>query len=142
MHNFDLRSKASVKQLHAHLEEALKHAVSDTNVRLPNGGRLSYDPATGEVTLKVSLRVDQVATDGSVKRAEELAFQRMAVLDGVPLDLLGKVATLVDGQAYRVVGAVSRRSEKCYMIQRVRDGKNFMCSARMLKAATTVRVTA
>jgi hypothetical protein len=138
MRNYSLSKRSDVTDLHDKLEAALRVALADSNVRLPSGGRLSYDPGTGEVTLKVALRVDRVAADGTVKTAEELTFERQAIIDGVPLDLLGRHVILLDGITYRVMGAVSRHSEKTYVIRRARDGKNFMCSAHALKCAKPV----
>jgi hypothetical protein len=142
MRNYDLRNRSDVVDLHAELETALRVALEGSNVRLPSGGRLGYDPITGEVTFKIKLRVDRQQADGTVEPSEALVFKRMAILDGVPLDMLNTVISMA-GVSYRVVGAVSRRSEKTYMIQRVRDGKAFVCSAKALLAARrTVSVTA
>lgn len=129
--NYSTKSRDEVSRLHRALDAALAQAFAGTNVRMAGSG-LTYS-ATGEVTVKLKLCVDHVGDAGQVETAEAARYRVTHKFDGLPADGVGKRFTYADGKVYEITGAVNHRSDKCYCVKRVSDGKPLVATARMLR---------
>ena len=131
MTTYDPSSRTSMADLHMTLDAALKAAFVGTNVRIAHSGlRYSTD---GNVAVKLELRVDTVSADGAVEIAEAKHYKAICAFDGLKPEQLNQRFT-VNGRAFTLIGALRRRSLKCYLITDA-TGKRLVCTAEMLRRA-------
>ena len=115
-------NKIALNAIAADIEAALKGVAEKHSVQIIRGNA-TYAATSGTLKLEISDIVNGVVED--VKRTAFIDNAKYYVLEAEWLD---KEITL-DGQRFTVAGLNTRARKNVVLINRVTDGKGFVCSA-------------